>query len=566
MSVKCFICKSGFNLLFACNPGTVGGPNDILCERCYAKTAYVSEYPNLSQHALTHIKSLPHLASNVELGSIYTVSPQQTNFTTFPQLATPQSSGFGAGFGVPSNSYTVPTFNSNPTFGFPQNTKPTTKTTIKEVEEKLRRNTEQEVVKLMMLNGLTSQSFTNTGETASTAGQSNIPKNPTNIGTTNSDNPNRTENAKRLNEFIKKALFPELMEFPELEPKTKTQKLENSSGETEDEEEDRADWPFEWIGGDVKSIKDLIRISRDYKTNPKRVQTNLDMDKLVRLIEPLETLQDMVGLEDIKDSIFKQVVFHLQDLDNGNKDMHHTVIKGPPGVGKTQISHIIAKIYKGLGFLKKDTVVSVKRDDLIAGYLGQTAMKAKKKYEEALGGVLLIDEAYALGDGSDKDSYSKEAIDLLTSYLSEHGNEFICIIAGYKEALEKRFFSVNEGLARRFNIHYEIKPYSGTDICQIFQKLVGDGGWQLDASAYNPEFFVANLDAFPHFGGDMLNLFAYTKKAHSSRLLSIRTKEQLMNTKKKINMDDLEAGFEQYIAGNGYAKKDTPFDAKFMYM
>ena len=153
-------------------------------------------------------------------------------------------------------------------------------------------------------------------------------------------------------------------------------------------------------------------------------------------------------------------------------------IKGPPGVGKTQISHIIAKIYKGLGFLKKDKVISVKRDDLIAGYLGQTAIKTKKKLEEALGGVLLIDEAYSLGDDGDKDSFSKEAVDLLTSYLSEHGHEFICIVAGYKEALEKRFFSINEGLAIRYTIHYDIKPYSGEDLRKIFFKVINDGDWK----------------------------------------------------------------------------------------
>jgi DNA polymerase III delta prime subunit/DNA-directed RNA polymerase subunit RPC12/RpoP len=549
MTAKCAICNSTFNLLFSCDPKTIGQSNDIKCERCFAKIYFKSEYPNLSYHAIQHIRSLPHLCQ-IRTNPGINISSQFHPSTQIYGFGKPSINPIPNYLQMPNISTSATTMTSQqvPKFGIPG---------LSENNTKIKTDTECLIDARQILNQM------NKVNTLLPSLEDEVPGM---TDKTNSTNPNRNENAKKLNEFIKKALFPEIMEFPDLEPNTKNAKMDTSSAETEDEKEDQSDWPFEWIGGDVKSIRDLIRIGREYKTNPKRVQTNLDMDKLVRLIEPLETLQNMVGLEDIKDSIFKQVVFHLQDLDNGNKDMHHTVIKGPPGVGKTQISHIIAKIYKGLGFLKKDTVVSVKRDDLIAGYLGQTAMKAKKKYEEALGGVLLIDEAYALGDGSDKDIYSKEAIDLLTSYLSEHGHEFICIIAGYKEALEKRFFSVNEGLARRFNIHYDIKPYSGDDICQIFQKLVADGGWQLDASANNPEFFVANIDAFPHFGGDMLNLFAYTKKAHSTRLLSIRTKEQLMNTKKKINMADLEAGFEQYKSGNGYAKKDTPFEAKFMYM
>jgi ATP-dependent Clp protease ATP-binding subunit ClpA len=534
-------------------------PFDIWCERCYAKAVFSSEYPNLTQQSLAHIKSLPRV---MEFGQQFAVGLNVQN--------TPRANPISR---TPANPFVRLPY--NPLTGTPANpisrtpAIPTTTPTIPFTDELKASLQKLENQKQAMIAEITSNKLHVPIPPPSFIQLPGIVDNPDvnccQDGSQSATN-NRKESAKRLNDFIKKTLFPDLMEFPDLEPQTKNQKLDLLSTEDE-EEDDRSDWPFEWIGGDVKSIKDLIRIGREYKTNPKRVQTNLDMEKLVRLVEPLETLQDMVGLEDIKDSIFKQVVFHLQDLDNGNKDMHHTVIKGPPGVGKTQISHIIARIYKGLGFLKKDTVVSVKRDDLIAGYLGQTALKAKKKYEEALGGVLLIDEAYALGDGSDKDSYSKEAIDLLTSYLSEHGHEFICIIAGYKEALEKRFFSVNEGLARRFNIHYEIKPYSGSDICQIFQKLVSDGGWQIDASAYNPEFFTRNLESFPHFGGDMLNLFAYTKKAHSSRLLAIRTKEQLMNTKKKINMADLEAGFEQYKTRNGYASKDsTPFEAKFMYM
>ncbi len=346
-------------------------------------------------------------------------------------------------------------------------------------------------------------------------------------------------------------------------PVTKSRAMDTTADE-------RADWPFEWIG-DVNTIADLIRLGKTYKPDT-RVVTNLDTAKLVRLVEPLERLDAMVGLADVKASIFHQIIFHLQGLDDGMRDMHHTVIKGPPGVGKTEIAHRLAEIYNALGILKTNKVVSVKRDDLIAGYVGQTALKTKKKLEEALGGVLLIDEAYSLGDGSDKDTFSKEAVDLLTSYLSEHGTEFICVIAGYKEALEKRFFSINEGLARRFTIHYEIKPYEGPELQAIFKKTVKDGGWNLADDAAAPvEFFNEHKDDFPSFGGDMLNLFASVKKAHSRRLLGIRTKTELDSSRRQINHSDILAGFTSFMECNGYKKDEKdkkdeiPTSAMHMY-
>lgn len=338
---------------------------------------------------------------------------------------------------------------------------------------------------------------------------------------------------------------------------------EQSTIITNNDPPDITNYKFEWIGDNISSIKDLIRIGNEYNPN-KQIQTNIDLWRLNKCVPALQELDNMIGMQSVKYSIFYQVIFHLQKLDNHNKDMHHTVIKGPPGVGKTQLTHIIAKIYKALGFLKNDNVISVKRDDMIAGYVGQTAIKTKKKLESALGGVLLIDEAYAFGQGDGKDSFSKEAIDLLTSYLSEHGHEFICIIAGYKDALDKRFFSLNEGLHRRFNIHYEIEGYEPNECMEIFIKLIKDNNWNYNFKSDKViKFFETNKDNFPNFGGDMLTLFSFCKKAHSKRLLKLKTLDELNNSRKNINYNDLKDGFKLFLEAKCEHKSDNIFNTTF---
>ena len=325
---------------------------------------------------------------------------------------------------------------------------------------------------------------------------------------------------------------------------------------------DVSTYPFEAICANITSIQDLIKLGKEYSP-AKKVQTTIDLWKVSKLVEPLEELDAMIGLKDVKQSIFDEILPVLQGLDDKNTDWYHSVIKGPPGVGKTKLCGILAKIYKSLGILPTDKVHSVKPDDLVAGYVGHTAIKTRKRLEEAIGGVLLIDEAYSFGDDEQRDSFKKEALDILTSFLSERGHEFICIIAGYKEALERRFFAMNEGLARRFRIHYEIKAYEPGDMNLIFQKICKEGHWDIASGSDFTQFFKDNNTKFPHFGGDCLSLFTFAKKTHSKRLMTLTTKDELETTKKKLNLSDITNGFTLYCERNGYKLADSkPF---FMY-
>ena len=332
-----------------------------------------------------------------------------------------------------------------------------------------------------------------------------------------------------------------------------------------------ASYPYEWLGDDIKNIDDLIKLGLKYELKEyKKKRFNLNLKRLNKLVDPLIELRNMIGLIKLKDNIFNQIIYYLQDLEDKNTDMLHTVIQGPPGVGKTHICKILAKIYKGLGFLKREKITTVKRDDLIGKYLGQTADKTRKLLDKALGGVLFIDEAYSLGDNEGRDSYSKEAIDMITSYLSEHPHDLICIIAGYKDALNKRFFSQNEGLSRRFAHRFDIEKYSGPELRLILFKIIEDAKWEVNDKNQIPEdYFNQYIDLFLYNGGDMLTLFGFCKKAHSKRLLKIQDEMELKKSKKKITFQDLKDAVELFLKNPEYAeriKNDDSLTGLSMYM
>jgi len=308
----------------------------------------------------------------------------------------------------------------------------------------------------------------------------------------------------------------------------------------------------------IESLDDLVVLSQEVeKYNFTNI--SLNQEHLENLRDPLINLANLIGMESIKKNIFNQLIFFLQNIEPQFPHMLHTCIEGPPGCGKTELANILAQIYANLGIIEKPKVVVARRSDLVAGYLGQTAQKTQDVIDSAKGGVLLIDEAYSLGNEEKKDSFAKECIDTLNQNLTEGKGDFICIIAGYKEDLEKSFFGFNSGLERRFPYRFSIEGYTGEQLCQIYKSILGKNDW-----AFNDEeiekiekFFVENKDKFKFNGGDLENLVHFSKLAYA--------KNRIFNSQndKKINLKDIEVALQMFISNKKYEKQQNI--PQFMY-
>lgn len=305
------------------------------------------------------------------------------------------------------------------------------------------------------------------------------------------------------------------------------------------------DLEFCYIEEDIKTLDDLIMVAKKYGSMEPHKKYSVDVKILYKLIEPLEKLKNIVGLNDVKDQLVDQILTSVQSL----YDEHlrfHTVIQGPPGVGKTMLAKLIGEIYLNMGILKpKDGKLIFKiarRSDLIGKYLGHTAVQTQEFIDSCDGGVMFIDEVYALGNNEKKDNFSKECIDCINMNLTEKKN-FICIIAGYPNEIEKCFFSYNPGLKRRFPFCYQIQGYSPKELTEIFVTKIKQDSWKLSVSNNDLETFInTNKEKFSNYGGDIESLILNTKISHGRRTFG---KDPTL--KKNITFEDVQEGYKRLL-------------------
>lgn len=207
-------------------------------------------------------------------------------------------------------------------------------------------------------------------------------------------------------------------------------------------------------------------------------------EKLLK--EGLGELNALTGMTTIKEEInelVKLVRFYKETgRDVLNKFSLHSIFTGNPGTGKTTVARIVAKIYKGLGLLERGHIVEVDREGLVAGYTGQTAIKTGEKIDAAMGGILFIDEAYALASKNSNDGFGQEAIQVILKRMEDLRGQFGVVVAGYTDNMHE-FVESNPGLKSRFDRTFHFADYSAEDMYAIALSILGKEKISPDAEA-----------------------------------------------------------------------------------
>ena len=267
--------------------------------------------------------------------------------------------------------------------------------------------------------------------------------------------------------------------------------------------------------------------------------------------ELMSQLEELVGLEDVKKDIKNLVnLMKVRKLREAN-DLPvppmslHMVFLGNPGTGKTTVARIVSGLYAAIGVLEKGQLVEVDRSGLVAGYVGQTALKTQEVIKKALGGVLFIDEAYSLASGGEND-FGREAIETILKAMEDHRDELIVIVAGYTGPMEK-FINSNPGLESRFNKYIFFPDYNGEQLMEMFRIRCKKNGYTLTEEADKAateaftELYENRGDNFGN-GRDVRNCFEDMIVRQSNRVAQMEnpTKDDLMTVLPEDLFEDYE--------------------------
>ncbi len=258
------------------------------------------------------------------------------------------------------------------------------------------------------------------------------------------------------------------------------------------------------------------------------------------LEELLAELDGLCGLEQVKQDVKSLInlvkVRRLrEEADLPVPPMSlHLVFLGNPGTGKTTVARLLARLYHAIGVLPKGQLVEVDRSGLVAGFVGQTALKTQEVIQKAIGGVLFIDEAYALVNQDNGNDFGREAVEVLLKNMEDHRKDLVVIAAGYSQLMEK-FIHSNPGLESRFNKYFYFEDYDGGQLFTIFQSMCSKNGYVLTPegeSLARRELMALYEARDENFGNarDVRNLFEQTVARQSDRVarLEAPTREQLM--------------------------------------
>ncbi|MCR5829609.1 MAG: AAA family ATPase [Lachnospiraceae bacterium] len=245
----------------------------------------------------------------------------------------------------------------------------------------------------------------------------------------------------------------------------------------------------------------VIQDEEEEQTGEEEPEPVIEEKKQETTLEKLlNELNSLVGLTSVKEEVGSLI--NLIKVRNMRKERglpmmdmsFHMVFMGNPGTGKTTVARLISKIYKELGLLSKGTLVETDRSGLVAGYVGQTALKVQDVVRKALGGVLFIDEAYSLASDTQND-FGDEAIETLVKLMEDHRDDLVVIVAGYTDDM-KRFLKRNQGLVSRFNKYFYFDDYNDEELLSILEAMARGSGYELSEGAVKKAGnILASMDA-----------------------------------------------------------------------